>query len=463
MKYFTRNMLSLYLVTDRTLAGDRPLEKIVEEAVQGGVTMVQLREKECPKADFVVMALKLKRMLGGYGVPLIINDDVEVAVLSGADGVHLGQSDMSPLQARELLGHDRIIGLSVENFDEVQQAQYQNVDYIAASPVFRTDTKIDTKSEFGIDGVHKMVRMTDIPVVGIGNMNACTAGDVISAGADGVAVVSAIMSSPDPGRAAGEIMDAIEAARSEMELISRGRTKWSTLAALPLRMALKSVENHPFTGELLKGKLRYHRFRYWLIQNYVLKEELVASLKYLEVRLDGSEISYAGIFSNLVRTLQEETIPCENEVYDFYFGGRPESEPYDESDLSLTLRLYLRKTVREEELHIALTALMSYLMMYRTFGRYMKSRFSPESNRYVEWVNRYGSEEYYHDTGRAVKVADAVAGQVGVRQKLKMVTSFRKMCQMIMDLWLDSFADRERKNLQDKVSDREDRRADRNQ
>jgi len=454
-------MLSLYLVTDRALAGDRPVEEVVEEAVKGGVTMVQLREKECPKAEFVSRALRLKRILRSYGVPLIINDDVEVAMLSGADGVHLGQSDMSPLRAREILGPDRIIGLSVENFDEVQQAQFQNVDYIAASPVFKTGTKTDTKTEFGIDGVRRMVRMSTLPIVGIGNMNAGSAGDVICAGADGVAVVSAIMASPQPRRAASEIMDVIEEARSGMDLISKGRTRWSTLAALPLKMVLKTIEHHPFTAELLKGKLRYHRFRYWLGQNYLLKEEFITSLKYLEVRLEGASEQYAGVVLELVRSLLEETVPCENEVYDFYFPGVPDADSTDESDTTLSLRLYLRRQVREADLHIALSAVLAYLMMYRTFGRFVRTRFSPESNRYVEWVNRYGSEEYYHDTGHAVEVADSVAGEVGMRNKMKMVTSFAGMCRLMMDVWLDAFADRDRHHMQDKMSDREDRRVNR--
>jgi len=463
MKEFSRNMLSLYLVTDRTLAGDRPLTEIVEEAVKGGVTMVQLREKDCPREVFLSEALELKRMLKSYGVPLIINDDVEVALLSGADGVHLGQSDMSPVQARSILGPDRIIGLSVENFDEVQQAGFMDVDYIAASPVFRTGTKTDTKTEFGIEGIRRIVRMSTLPVVGIGNMNVRTAGDVIGAEAAGVAVVSAIMASSDPRRAAAGIRDVIEDARSEMELIPKGRTRWRTLVALPLRMVLKTVENHPFTGDLLNGKLRYHRFRYWLLQSYFLKEELVAALKYLEVRLEDAAVSYAGVLMDLVRNLLDETVPCENEVYDFYFGGTPDAFSYDESEPAISLRLYLRRQVREEELHIALSCVLSYLMMFRTFGRFVRNNFSPESNRYVEWVNRYGSEEYFHDTGYAVEVADSVAGEVGMRQKLKMVVSFRKMCHMMMDAWLDSFADRDRPQLRDRMSDREDRQMNRKQ
>ena len=208
-----KEQLSVYLVTDRALAGDRNIEDIVREAVEGGVTMVQLREKNIDTRTFIDLALSLKQVLAPYGVPLIINDRVDVALASGADGVHIGQSDMPFTMARQLLGPDRIIGLSVENFAQIAEANALDVDYIGVSPVFATPTKTDTAEPFGIDGLSKAVAMSTHPAVGIGGMNASTAAEVIAAGADGIAVVSAIVCAPSPREAASELVRIVNSAR----------------------------------------------------------------------------------------------------------------------------------------------------------------------------------------------------------------------------------------------------------
>lgn len=201
--------LLLYLVTDRPLSLGRPIEEIVIEAVAGGVTMVQLREKEAPTGEFVALAKSLKTLLAPLGVPLIINDRVDVALAADADGVHIGQSDMSYEDARRLLGGDKIIGLSVENFDDLAVANTLDVDYVGISPVYGTPTKSDTAEPFGLEGLRKAVAMSVHPTVAIGGMNASTIGEVMAAGTDGVAVVSAICSAPSPRKAAQELLKVI--------------------------------------------------------------------------------------------------------------------------------------------------------------------------------------------------------------------------------------------------------------
>lgn len=201
--------LLLYLVTDRPLSLGRPLEEIVVEAVAGGVTMVQLREKDAPTGEFVALAKRLKALLAPLGVPLIINDRVDVALASDADGVHIGQSDMSYEDARRLLGRDKIIGLSVENFSDLERANSLDVDYVGISPVYGTPTKSDTAEPFGLEGLRKAVAMSVHPTVAIGGMNASTIGEVMAAGTDGVAVVSAICSAPSPRKAAQELLSVI--------------------------------------------------------------------------------------------------------------------------------------------------------------------------------------------------------------------------------------------------------------
>ena len=203
--------LKLYLVTDRGLCPEgRSLVQTVKEAVEGGVTMVQLREKDIDTRTFIEEALELKALLGPLGVPLIINDRVDVALASDADGVHIGQSDMPYAIARRLLGPDRIIGLSVENMDQVAQANALDVDYIGVSPVFATPTKTDTARPFGLEGLREAVKLSHHPTVAIGGMNALTAADVMATGTDGIAVVSAIIAAPDPRAAAEELKNIVD-------------------------------------------------------------------------------------------------------------------------------------------------------------------------------------------------------------------------------------------------------------
>ena len=204
-----RNQLSLYLVTDRGLAGERDIVDIVRESVEGGATMVQLREKTLDTGEFIALALRLKEVLKPYGVPLVINDRVDVALACDADGVHIGQSDMPYEMARKLMGPDKIIGLSVENFDQVEQANSLDVDYIGISPVFATPTKTDTAAPFGLDGLRRAVRLSKHPTVAIGGMNSSTAAEVMAAGTDGIAVVSAIVCAGSPREASRQLLQII--------------------------------------------------------------------------------------------------------------------------------------------------------------------------------------------------------------------------------------------------------------
>ena len=202
--------LSLYLVTDRGLAGGRDISWIVREAVAGGVTMVQLREKDCSTAEFVTLAKELKAALQPLGVPLIINDRIDVALAIDADGVHIGQSDMPYKTARALLGKNKIIGLSVETMEEVIAANALDVDYIGISPVYATPTKTDTLTPFGLEGIEQVMQLSRHRCVAIGGMNRDTIGEVIARGVEGVAVVSAIVAAESPRAASAELANIVE-------------------------------------------------------------------------------------------------------------------------------------------------------------------------------------------------------------------------------------------------------------
>ncbi|MFM7026668.1 MAG: thiamine phosphate synthase [Limnohabitans sp.] len=197
--------LRLYLVTDTALSRGRSLEELVSAAVQGGVSCVQLREKHLDTRDFVVLAQSLKAVLSPLGVPLVINDRIDVALACGADGVHLGQSDMPVEDARRLLPPGVFIGWSVETLQDVQRASRLPVDYLGVSPVFATPTKTDTSSPWGLDGLRQVRAATSLPLVAIGGIHRGNALQVLQAGADGLAVVSAICSADSPQTAAAEL------------------------------------------------------------------------------------------------------------------------------------------------------------------------------------------------------------------------------------------------------------------
>ncbi len=205
-------MRGLYLVTDRGLCGGRPLEDVVLQAVRGGTACVQLREKDISTRLFIEEAVRIKTLLTPFRVPLIINDRVDVALAAGADGVHVGQDDMPYTLARRLMGPGAIIGLSVETWEDVEKAQDLDVAYLGVSPVFETPTKTDTKGSWGLDGLAKIRARLRHPLVGIGGLNSDNAADAVLAGADGVAVVSAVCAAPNPYRAAQELSGIIESA-----------------------------------------------------------------------------------------------------------------------------------------------------------------------------------------------------------------------------------------------------------
>ncbi|MHC1725950.1 MAG: thiamine phosphate synthase [Syntrophobacteraceae bacterium] len=203
----------LYLVTDRVLAGSRPLADIILAAIRGGVTAVQLREKNLPAREFLRQAFALKRALSGLGIPLIINDRLDIALACGADGVHLGQEDIECSHARRLAGRDMIIGVSVNSAEEAAEAEAEGADYLGAGPVFATSTKLDASSPTGLSILWKMRQVVRIPVVGIGGITAANAADVIRSGADGVAVVSAIIGSANPEISAKELRASVDEAK----------------------------------------------------------------------------------------------------------------------------------------------------------------------------------------------------------------------------------------------------------
>lgn len=194
--------LSLYLVTDAGLCREAGLEQTVEAAVQGGVTIVQLRDKHASDEQMLAQAKRLKAVLAGSGVPLIINDRLQVALESQADGLHVGQSDAAVQEARRVLGEQAIIGLSINTLAQLQAAPVELLDYVGIGPVFATVSKQDHAQPIGFGGLASLAKACPLPSVAIGGLKAEHAISVQRAGANGLAVISAICGQPDPYQAA---------------------------------------------------------------------------------------------------------------------------------------------------------------------------------------------------------------------------------------------------------------------
>lgn len=195
LKISAKDML-LYAVTDRTWLNGKTLSSQVEEAIIGGATFIQLREKNLNYSDFLNEAIEIRKICNKYKIPFVIDDNVEIALKSGADGVHLGQNDMSIKQARNILGKNKIIGATARTVEQALKAQQEGADYIGSGAVFATSTKSDTVP-LSYENLCRICSSVDIPVVAIGGINAENAKNLSGSGISGIAVVSGIFKSDD--------------------------------------------------------------------------------------------------------------------------------------------------------------------------------------------------------------------------------------------------------------------------
>ena len=200
----------LYLIIGSEAVAGRPLDAVAAAAVAGGVTLVQLREKSASDQDMANLARCLRAVLSPHGVPLIINDRIDVALASGAAGVHLGIDDSPAAAARERLGPEAIIGVSAGTPEEAALVDPRLVDYVGSGSVYPTGTKSDAGAAIGLDGLARLRALLPLPMVAIGGIGADTAEAVARVGVEGIAVVSAICSAADPEAAAAGLRAAVE-------------------------------------------------------------------------------------------------------------------------------------------------------------------------------------------------------------------------------------------------------------
>lgn len=203
-----RKTMRLYAVTDRAWLNGRKLEDDVEKAIRGGATFIQIREKDLDNAAFLAQAKAVKAVTDRYGVPYVVDDNVEVAKAIDADGVHVGQSDMETGAVREKLGPDKIIGVSVQTVEQALLAEKRGADYLGVGAVFPTSTKQDA-SEVSFEMLREICDKVSIPVVAIGGINRENVTQLAGSGIDGIAVVSAVFAAEDIEKATAELAEKV--------------------------------------------------------------------------------------------------------------------------------------------------------------------------------------------------------------------------------------------------------------
>lgn len=206
---------SLYLVTNRDILENIDLISAIEEAIKGGVSIVQLREKNLEYDEFLALGKKVKKLTDSYSIPLIINDNIQIAKQLNCTGVHIGQDDEKLQTARQILGEDKIIGVSVSTIDEANRAIKNGADYLGIGTVFFTSTKKDIKTPIGLKGLKKVVECSSIPSVAIGGIDKQNLNSVLECGVDGVALISAILQNNSIKKSSKNLKNMIKEKRME--------------------------------------------------------------------------------------------------------------------------------------------------------------------------------------------------------------------------------------------------------
>lgn len=206
--------MMLYAVTDAAWTGKKTLTEQVEEAMKGGITFLQLREKHLSKEEFLKEAIEIKDLARKYQIPFVINDNIEIAQKAEADGVHVGQDDMPVEEVRQILGPDKIIGVSAHNVEEAVRAEQGGADYLGVGAVYPTSTKENT-SAVSMEEMKKICQTVSIPVVAIGGIKKDNMNVLTGTGVDGIAVVSAIFAAKDIRKAARELLEAVKEMKAE--------------------------------------------------------------------------------------------------------------------------------------------------------------------------------------------------------------------------------------------------------
>lgn len=423
----------LYLVTDRHFFGldttlpdnqckaDNLLEKTVLEAVENGVSMVQLREKECSSEEFVYLAKRLHRMLKQYNVPLIINDRIDVALAADAEGVHVGQSDSSVDEVRRILGPSKIIGLSVETLEQAVDANNYDIDYIAVSPVYRTPTKTDTGDGFGLDGLSMVASFSKHPVVAIGGIHRDNALEVMGAGADAIAVVSEIMGAAKPGEATARLLESCVGAEKAWE-----ERAWSAIVP-----TYNEIISMPFLQELEKGRLKPEKFTYYLAQDTLYLKVFGENM--LKMGAMPEMAPYKEHFTRFYN----ETVEFENMLHETLrqkLHAHAVSKE-DKETMGTACKEYIDHLCRLVATGDAAKAAVAHLACFWVYAEVGKQLKSSADNPYKEWIDGYSSELFDESVRIYLGICRTLAANRTEEQRNELIEIFKRSTVLEYDFW----------------------------
>ena len=397
--------LSLYLVTDRSLSLGRSLDDIVTKAIDGGVTMVQLREKDTDTGEFVELARRLLAILKPLNIPLIINDRVDVALAVDADGVHIGQRDMAYEDVRKLIGNDKIIGLSVENFMDIEIANTLDVDYIGISPVFGTPTKTDTAEPFGLEGLRKAVALSIHPTVAIGGMNKDTAKDVMLTGCNGIAVISAICSAENPTLASSELLAIVK---------SNTRIKWSNEIWEKSKRIYGAILEQKFIKELSLGTLDLNHFARYIGQDEIYLKNYYQQMFALAEMMDTPENK------ELFVSFAKSGMEGENLMHELLINKYNIRTTVPASEVTTKYNNLIKAGLSSDNRCIALATMLPCMWIYNRVGLQILKTATLENNPYKEWILEYGNEEFTHGVNMVIEIINKWAENVDSDTRDKM-------------------------------------------
>lgn len=443
----TAEQLKLYLVTDRDLCLGRKLEDVVAKAVAGGVTMVQLREKDAPTGEFIALGRRLKALLSPLGVPLIINDRVDVALAVDADGVHIGQSDMPYELARRLMGPDKIIGLSVESMADLEAANaIADLDYVGISPVYATPTKEDTAEPFGLEGLRKAVALSTHPTVAIGGMNCDTIGDVMATGCDGVAVVSAICSAPSPSKASEELLHIANKhyrksqpgdtnTHQHYQKSQPGDTKtinnrsWTREAwerSLPI---YERICAHPFISELAAGTLAEEKFMRYLAQDEIYIKNYGEEMFLLADMMPTAEAQ------EMFRNFAKSGMEAEGAMHQMLIDRFHINTAVEPSSVTTEYMNHTRKAINSGSVELAMAAMLPCMWIYNEVGLYIYRHRNPSPNPYSDWVDTYRSDEFTEGVEMMLKLFDQIAEGASEELREEMMQTYLTAAEAEWRFW----------------------------
>ena len=386
--------MKLYLVTDRELSQERSLEEVVSEAVAGGVTIVQLREKDASTGEFVELAFRLKEILRPYNVPLIINDRVDVALAVDADGLHIGQSDMPYEIARKLLGPDKIIGLSVENMDDLLRANELDVDYVGISPVYGTPTKTDTAEPFGLEGLKEAVRLSMHPTVAIGGMNKQTAADVVATGCNGIAVVSAISSAENIKEASAELKKIVD---------ENSRESWCQQIWRASNIIYRKILDLEFISDLSEGSLDVEIFSRYIAQDEIYLRNYYRNMFALADMMDDQADK------ELFLSFARDGMEGEKAMHELLIEKYGMDMNVSPSEVTVGYNNLIQDAINSGNRYYALAVMLPCMWIYNRVGLHILEISHLDENPYKEWILEYGNEEFSKGVNRVLDIIDSWA------------------------------------------------------